>query len=705
MLQPIWDKWRVLFKTHVLDELRKLPQPDNYLPWHISALVALSVALMAYWQSGQIAFPLVAGGIVIIGGAGWFSWRRRFKQSLRLKIIIAVLMIVGFVILGTLSLIAVHDKNVSQSLLLTALLILWVLTLQIVTMVRIREVSFCIVGSGILLVIAGADSYGYSFIAYVLIWGLVVMTGIWLLWAGQHGVHFYYFSRVAVILFITLVIAIAAIAIVPPPESLHAAIFPSSATGSTATGVGNHILGGTNSAAQTNTYQIGGYNGFSRQLNTALRGSLSDQVVYRVRATQPTYWVNTTYNKWTGQSWYNTLKTTSSERIITSPSDEFTLSTALPEGTQDVQTFYPAVVASNVILHAYPAFQLYFPAHKVYINNNTSTVLTGITLQKGSIYTVISYIPDTTEAILHRLGIAAGYNDALTTAKINTSLYLQLPPKSTLSRVDALAHRIVRGSRGNVYIEIQDIMHWMHTHVHYSQDIPSLRPGQDAVNAFLLGSRVGFCEQISTSMVVMLRLLGVPAREATGYIPGSYNVITGMYSIEAKDAHAWTQVWFPGYGWLNFDPTANVPLANPTVGQVLLHYLQDILNAWPILFILFIGLIIGYAAAKLSYRYLHRPRGWAQILTYRIETVGRKMGISRLSSQSFLEYAHTLQNHFSPADNDQLISIVMLVYDYEYGHIEPTATAITQAMRWTKQWDGDHHAQPHHKRLTLESKL
>ena len=61
---------------------------------------------------------------------------------------------------------------------------------------------------------------------------------------------------------------------------------------------------------------------------------------------------------------------------------------------------------------------------------------------------------------------------------------------------------------------------WMGRHVRYSTDIPPLLPGQDAVNQFLFGTRVGYCEQISTALAVMLRTLGVPTREAIGYVPG-----------------------------------------------------------------------------------------------------------------------------------------------------------------------------------------
>jgi protein-glutamine gamma-glutamyltransferase len=55
--------------------------------------------------------------------------------------------------------------------------------------------------------------------------------------------------------------------------------------------------------------------------------------------------------------------------------------------------------------------------------------------------------------------------------------------------------------------------------------------------------------------VVMARTLGIPARLTTGYAPGEYNPFTGLYEVRASDAHAWVEVYFPGYGWSTFDPT------------------------------------------------------------------------------------------------------------------------------------------------------
>jgi protein-glutamine gamma-glutamyltransferase len=77
----------------------------------------------------------------------------------------------------------------------------------------------------------------------------------------------------------------------------------------------------------------------------------------------------------------------------------------------------------------------------------------------------------------------------------------------------------------------------------------------DAVQYFLFEQRRGYCEQFSSSLAVMARSLGIPARVATGYVPGEYNPFTGLHEVRASDAHAWVEVYFPGYGWSTFDPT------------------------------------------------------------------------------------------------------------------------------------------------------
>ena len=89
----------------------------------------------------------------------------------------------------------------------------------------------------------------------------------------------------------------------------------------------------------------------------------------------------------------------------------------------------------------------------------------------------------------------------------------------------------------------------------YDLSIPPQMEEMDAVEYFLFEQKRGYCEQFSSSLAVMARSLGIPARVATGYAPGEYNPFTGYYDVRASDAHAWVEIYFPGYGWSTFDPT------------------------------------------------------------------------------------------------------------------------------------------------------
>jgi transglutaminase-like putative cysteine protease len=77
---------------------------------------------------------------------------------------------------------------------------------------------------------------------------------------------------------------------------------------------------------------------------------------------------------------------------------------------------------------------------------------------------------------------------------------------------------------------------------------------------FLFQSRVGYCQQFSGAMAMLLRMGGVPARVAAGFTPGSLNKKRHTWTVSDTDAHAWVEVWFPTYGWVRFDPTpSNAP--------------------------------------------------------------------------------------------------------------------------------------------------
>ena len=137
--------------------------------------------------------------------------------------------------------------------------------------------------------------------------------------------------------------------------------------------------------------------------------------------------------------------------------------------------------------------------------------------------------------------------------------YLEVPASTTPATIE-LAAELAAGEP-STYDVIHAYTAWLSANVEYDLDAPLPDPGEDAVHDFLFDTRLGFCEQIASALTVMLRTQGVPARLATGYLPGTRDRIAGVFEVRASDAHAWVEVWFPDTGWQAFDPTASVPLS------------------------------------------------------------------------------------------------------------------------------------------------
>ena len=90
----------------------------------------------------------------------------------------------------------------------------------------------------------------------------------------------------------------------------------------------------------------------------------------------------------------------------------------------------------------------------------------------------------------------------------------------------------------------------------YTLKPPTL--GQDTVDDFLLKTRRGFCEHFAGSFTFMMRAAGIPARVVVGYQGGEYNRIGDYVAVHQFDAHAWTEIWRPDFGWIRVDPTSAV---------------------------------------------------------------------------------------------------------------------------------------------------
>lgn len=147
------------------------------------------------------------------------------------------------------------------------------------------------------------------------------------------------------------------------------------------------------------------------------------------------------------------------------------------------------------------------------------------------------------------------------TQDLSDPRYLDVPPAVDLEFVKSLAEDLTEGktTRYDQALAIQDYLRNPAVFTYTTEVDPS--PG-DSVSAFLESKR-GYCLQYATTMVIMLRSLGIPARLGYGFLPGSYDSESGGYIVRGKDAHVWPEVYFPSHGWVRFEPTPSIQTGVP----------------------------------------------------------------------------------------------------------------------------------------------
>ena len=131
--------------------------------------------------------------------------------------------------------------------------------------------------------------------------------------------------------------------------------------------------------------------------------------------------------------------------------------------------------------------------------------------------------------------------------------YLQLPRLP--DRIAALADSVVEAAGAETrYDQAAALERFLRSRFGYTRELPATA-GEATLDHFLFERREGHCEYFSTAMVVMLRSLGVHARNVNGFLGGRWNEFGRYLAVTQNEAHSWVEVWFPGYGWVTFDPT------------------------------------------------------------------------------------------------------------------------------------------------------
>ncbi len=247
------------------------------------------------------------------------------------------------------------------------------------------------------------------------------------------------------------------------------------------------------------------------------------------------YWMGTTFDRYTGRGW-----STSTIKRENLAANEPQLE---PQGpgrvfTQTVRLVDPF---GNFLFTSGFPLQVDQPSQ---INLRSNGDWVGTALKTEETYTAQSWLPEPTPAQLQNAG--SDYPTWI------TQRYLQLP-ETVPDRARALALELT-ATAPTPYDRAVAIEAHLRT-IPYSLEVYTPPRNRDVVDYFLFDLQKGYCDYYASSMVVMARAAGVPARFVIGYAPSPYDYRTDQYVVREAEAHSWVQVYFPEYGWIDFEPT------------------------------------------------------------------------------------------------------------------------------------------------------
>jgi transglutaminase-like putative cysteine protease len=304
---------------------------------------------------------------------------------------------------------------------------------------------------------------------------------------------------------------------------------------------------------------------------------LSDQVVMRVRAEAGAYWRGTTRDEYTGRGWRNRFPANQRLEPIRGRSG-----TEIPLDIPRTRSFY------EIVNFDLPENEL------TQVGENSMRLKQSIRLEPGGIFNDIYGASEIREIRISEIRAVASQTgtvhleEALTASwyevvsempvwtpetlkaasksypPIIRQYYLQLPVDSeAMDRVRALSEEVT-SDKQTAYEKVVALMQWLGQNCKYNTDTPAAPANTDVVEHFLFTQREGYCDSFATALAVMCRSIGIPARTASGFLPGELDVQSQQYQVRERDKHMWTEVFFPGVGWITFDPTENAEDISPS---------------------------------------------------------------------------------------------------------------------------------------------
>ena len=313
-----------------------------------------------------------------------------------------------------------------------------------------------------------------------------------------------------------------------------------------------------------------GANTFSQNLELGGPRTLTAEPVMVVQAPAGRYWRAAVYDTYDGKGW----------------SSQDTVEVAF--GTNNPQLSLPFFRARTPITQTFQLFRdgatvLYALSDPVTVNRKAhgkATVVTAEEMRRSPLnywagkkepwYFEVTFIESDRRLraeepyqVVSMLSVATKEQLQNDTARIPDWIlarYTQLPD-GIPQRVFDLAKEIT-ANKPTAYDKASAIEQYLRENIAYNEGIPLPPADRDKVDYILFDLKQAYCDYYATSMIVMLRSLGIPARLAAGYARGRPETLEDRriaYMVQNKDAHSWVEVFFPTYGWVEFEPTAAQP--------------------------------------------------------------------------------------------------------------------------------------------------
>lgn len=320
------------------------------------------------------------------------------------------------------------------------------------------------------------------------------------------------------------------------------------------------------------------YFGFDEELDLNYRGQLSDIVVMRVASRSGQLWRAMAFDTYDGHRWTMSRAKDTWDRLAMYGSAiplAPVPSMSVPRRVQIDelnQVFHLEADQTNLIPAAAVPYLVYFPTNKVQVDSY-GALRSPVVMERDMVYTVFSHVPKYDLATLRDTPQVVP--PALRNLRKKQANYLQLPlelPKRLRELGAAVA-----GKDGNWFVQAERIDNFLKRNYRYDLKVPPTPDTEDTVNDFLVRRKRGYCEHFASAFVVLCRSQGIPARLVTGFTPGEYNPLTGLWEIRMRDAHAWAEIYLPRWGWIAFDPTPDgvPPAFTGETGHSALSYVSE----------------------------------------------------------------------------------------------------------------------------------